>query len=138
MKTAQQALANWQGAAGTAATAWTAGINGYTGDWAGTTVAAYNNWVQGLSNAQAQGLWQSGIMQAGTAKWKSNSQAKAPNYQQGYTAGANNFGNAIQKIIAAEQSIVAGLPPRGTYTQNVARMTAFVGDLHALKGTLKG
>jgi hypothetical protein len=137
VKTAQQALARWQGAAGTAATDWAAGINGYTGDWAGVTVAAYNNWVSGLANAQAQGLWQSGVANAGTAKWKTNSQNKAANYTTGYTAGATAFGAAIQKIIAAEQNIVNSLPPRGSYAQNVARMTTFVDDMHALRGQLR-
>ena len=137
MKTAQQALANWTGAAGTAATDWSAGINGYTGDWATTTVNAYNAWVSGLANAQAQGLWQSGVQNAGTAKWKSNSIAKAANYTTGYSAGANNYSAAINKIIAAEQNIVNSLPPRGTYAQNVARMTTFVDDMHALRGQLR-
>jgi len=137
VKSAQQALQNWTNAAGTASTDWAAGINGYTGDWAGTTVAAYSNWVSGLANAQANGLWQAGIQNAGTAKWKANSQAKAANYTTGYSAGAGNFGAAIQKIIAAEQNIVNGLPPRGTYAQNVARMTSFVDDMHALRGQLR-
>ena len=137
MKTAAQAAQNWVNAAGTASTDWAAGINSYSGDWAGTTVAAYSNWVAGLANAQANGLWQSGVQNAGTAKWKTNSQAKAANYTTGYSAGAPAFTQAIGKIIAAEQNIVNSLPPRGSYAQNVARMTTFVDDMHALRGQLR-
>lgn len=136
MKTAQQALQNWQNSAGTAATNWQAGINGYTGDWAGTTVNAYQNWVSGLANAQANGNWQRGIQAAGTAGWKSAAQSKAANYSTGFTAGSGEYGAAIQKVMGALQNIVPALPPRGTYAQNVQRATALMDALHALKGQL--
>jgi hypothetical protein len=136
LKTAQQAFQNWQASAGQAAANWTAGINGYTGDWAGTTVNAYNNWVSGLANAQALGLWQRGVQSAGTAGWKSAAQSKAANYSTGFTAGATEYQQAIQKVIQAEQNIVPSLPPRGSYAENKLRATAFMDAMHALKGQL--
>lgn len=136
MKTAQQAAQNWVNSAGTAATNWQAGIQAYSGDWAGTTVNAYNNWVSGLANAQALGSWQAGVMAAGTNGWKSATQAKAANYSTGFTAGAAEQQQAITKIMNALQGIVPALPPRGTYSQNKARATALMDSLHALKGTL--
>jgi hypothetical protein len=136
VKTAAQALANWQASAGTAATNWQQGINNYNGDWAGATVGAYNNWVSGLANAQSQGLWQRGIQAAGTAGWKSASQAKAANYSTGFQAGSNEYQQAIGKVMGALQNIVPSLPPRGTYDQNKLRATALMDSLHALKGQL--
>lgn len=136
MKTAQQALANWQASAGTAATNWQQGINNYQGDWAGTTVNAYTNWVSGLANAQAQGLWQRGIQAAGTAGWKSAAQQKSANYSTGFQAGAGEYQQAIQKVMNALNSIVPSLPPRGTYDQNKLRATTLMDNLHALKGQL--
>lgn len=136
MKTAQQALQNWQNSAGQAATNWQAGINGYTGDWAGTTVNAYQNWVAGLANAQANGNWQRGIQAAGTAGWKSAAQAKASNYSTGFQAGSGEYQQAIQKVMGALGTIVPSLPPRGTYDQNKLRATALMDALHALKGQL--
>ena len=136
MKTAQQAAQNWVNSAGTAATNWAAGINNYNGDWAGTTVNSYQNWVSGLANAQAQGLWQSGVMAAGTAGWKSATQAKVANYSTGFTAGANEQSQAITKIMNALNGIVPAWPPRGTFAQNKQRSTALMDSLHALKGTL--
>ena len=136
MKTAQQAAQNWVNSAGTAAQNWQAGIQAYSGDWAGATVNSYQNWVSGLANAQAKGLWQAGIMAAGTSGWKSATQAKAANYSTGFTAGAAEQSQAITKIMNALGGIVPALPPRGTYAQNVQRATALMDSLHALKGTL--
>ena len=136
MKTAAQALQNWQNSAGQAATNWQAGINGYTGDWAGATVNAYQNWVQGLANAQAQGLWQRGVQAAGTQGWKSAAQSKAANYSTGFTAGSGEYQQAIGKVMNALQTIVPNLPARGTYQQNVLRSTTLMDQLHALKGQL--
>jgi hypothetical protein len=136
VKTAAQALANWQASAGAAATNYQAGINGYNGDWAGATVGAYNNWVAGLANAQANGNWQRGVQNAGTSGWKSASVAKVGNYSTGFSAGAGEYGNAIGKVMGALQNIVPSLPPRGTYDQNKLRATTLMDSLHALKGQL--
>jgi hypothetical protein len=136
VKTAAQAAAAWQASAGTAASNYQAGINGYNGDWAGTTVNAYNNWVSGLANAQANGLWQRGVQAAGTAGWKSAAQSKAANYSTGFTAGSGEYQQAIQKVMSALGTIVPALPPRGTYDQNKLRATTLMDSLHALKGQL--
>ena len=136
MKTAAQAASNWQASAGTAAANWTAGINNYNGDWAGVTANSYNNWVAGLANAQAQGSWQRGIQAAGTSGWKSASQAKAANYSTGFTAGSQEYTQAIGKVMNALSNIVPSLPPRGTYAENKLRATTLMDSLHALKGQL--
>lgn len=136
MKTAAQALQNWQSSAGTASANWQAGINNYNGDWAGATVGAYNNWVAGLANAQANGNWQRGVQAAGTTGWKAASQAKAANYSTGFSAGGNEYQQAIGKVMGALQNIVPSLPPRGTYDQNKLRATTLMDSLHALKGQL--
>jgi hypothetical protein len=136
VKTAAQAASNWQASAGQAAANWTAGINNYNGDWAGTTAGAYNNWVAGLANAQASGSWQRGIQNAGTNRWKSQSQAKAANYSTGFTAGSAEYTQAIGKVMGALQNIVPSLPPRGSYAENKLRATTLMDSLHALKGQL--
>jgi hypothetical protein len=136
VKTAAQASANWQASAGTAAANWTAGINNYNGDWAGVTAGSYNNWVAGLANAQAQGSWQRGIQNAGTARWKSNSQAKSANFSTGFTAGKTEYDQAIAKVMNALGNIVGSLPPRGSYAENKLRATTLMDSLHALKGQL--
>jgi hypothetical protein len=136
VKTAAQAASAWQASAGTAAANWTQGINNYNGDWAGATVGAYQNWVSGLANAQANGNWQRGVQSAGTSGWKAASQAKAANYSTGFTAGSQEYTQAIGKVMGALQNIVPSLPPRGTFDQNKLRATTLMDSLHALKGQL--
>ena len=136
MKTAAQAAQNWLNSAPVAATNWQAGIQAYTGDWAGVTVAAAPQWQAGLQQAFASGSWQAGIQAATTGGWKASTVAKAANYSTGFSAGAAEQSQAITKIMNALGGIVPALPPRGSYSQNKARATALMDALHALKGTL--
>lgn len=136
MKTAQQAAANWQASAGRAATAWQAGVEGYTGDWAGATVAQESVLLTNLQLAITQGRWRQGVLNTGTAGWKSATTAKASNFSTGFTAGAQRQAAAAQKIQQALSGIVPGLPPRGTFEQNKVRATTLMDALHALRGQL--
>lgn len=136
MKTADQAAQNWEASAGRAATAWSAGVGAYTGDWAGATTRQQSvmqtNWQQSVSS----GAWANGVNRVGTNGWKTATQAKSANFSTGFTAGASKQRASITKILAAEANIVGSLPPRGDYNQNKARATAVMDGLHALKGTL--
>jgi hypothetical protein len=134
VKTAQQAQANWTGSAGRAATDWAAGIQSYNGDWAAATVrqqaVMQTNWNASLAT------WASKVTAVGTAGWKSATERKAPNYAQGFQAGAGNYAIASGKIITALNSIVPSLPARGTYEQNKQRSLALMDALHGLRGQL--
>ena len=136
MKTAQQAAQNWIDSAGRATTAYDQGVQGYQGDWAGATVGQQATMLSNVTQAITSGRWAAGVNRRGTQGWKNATQAKKANYGTGFTAGAQAQAAAIQKIIAAEQSIVPGLPPRGDYSQNKNRATAFMDAMHALRGTL--
>ena len=136
MKTAQQAAANWIGSAGRAQTDWQAGVQGYSGDWAGATTRQQNVLLTNVTNAITSGQWAAGVNRVGTAGWKSRTLDKATNFATGFNAGAQRQASAIAKIIQAEINIVGALPPRGTYDQNKLRATAVMDGLHALKGTL--
>ena len=136
MKTAQQAAANWEQSAGRAATAYQQGVQSYQGDWAGATVAQEAALVQGFTQAVSRGDWRRGVSAVGTAGWKQRTEAKAPNYSQGFTAGAQRQAAAITKIMGALGTIVPNLPARGTYEQNKIRATTLMDALHAQKGQL--
>jgi len=136
MKTAQQAAANWAGSAGRAATAWTEGVNNFSGDWAGRTAAQQSVMQQNLNDAINSGRWSQGVQRVGTQGWKQATQSKASNYSTGFSAGASRQAASIAKILSAEANIVGSLPPRGTYEQNKLRATAVMDGLHSLKGTL--
>lgn len=136
MKSAQQAASNWQQSAGRAATAWTQGVQGYTGDWAGATTSQQAALVSNWNTAVQSGRWAQGVQRTGTQGWKTATEAKSSNYSTGFQAGAAKQSAAIAKIIAAEQNIVGSLPPRGTYEQNKVRATTFMDNMHALRGQL--
>jgi hypothetical protein len=135
-KTAQQSQQNWVGASSRAATAWTSGIQSTQKDQAGLAAAAQPLWLAGVQDAAANKRFANGVTRRGTAYWKSQSEAKSGNYVTGYAAGANNFGAAITKIVAAEANIVSALPPRGDINANLQRAQQLALALHQLKGTL--
>lgn len=136
MKTPQQAAQNWRDSQGRAATAWTEGVNGYNGDWAGSTVAQESVMLANVTQAVTSGRWRAGVLATGTGGWKAATTAKAPNYSQGFSAGANAQQAAIQKIMTSLAGIVPNLPARGTYEQNKVRATTLMDALHAQRGQL--
>ena len=136
MKSQQQALSNYTASAPRAATAWAEGIASTQKDQAGLAVAAIPRMVQGFNDAANSGRIAAGLQRGGTAYWKAQSQAKSGAFSLGIQNGANNFGVAIGKILAAEQQIVNSLGPRGDIMTNLQRSQQFALALHGLKGQL--
>lgn len=139
MKSAAQALANWQAASGRAQTEWVAGIQATTKDQAALAAAAQPTWLAGVQAAAASNAYANGVQRRGTGYWKSQSEAKAANYSTGYTAGGNNYSSAIGKLMQAMPGIVNALPPRGPAgsAQNLNRVTQLDQALHQQKGSFK-
>ena len=136
MKTAQQAQQNWTGSAGRAQTDWIAGVEAYSGDWAGATTRQQANMVTNWTQSIANGSWARGVQAIGTAGWKSRTTSKQANYGVGFQAGAQNYAVASQKIMQALGTIVPNLPQRGSYEQNKLRATSLMDALHGLRGQL--
>lgn len=136
MKTAQQAAANWAQSQGRAAQAWTEGVQGYNGDWAGATVAQESVALQNINAAFARGDWRRGVLNKGTAGWKQDTLASSSNYTNGFSKGAQAQAASAQKILAALGQIVPNLPARGDFNQNKIRSTSLMDAMHALKGQL--
>ena len=137
MKTAAQAQQNWQAASGRAQTQWVAGINATNKDQAALAAAAQPRWLQGVQDAAANNRFAAGVQRRGTQYWKQQSEAKASNYSQGYTAGAGNFGSAIGKLMSDMPNIVAALPPRGDINANLQRVQQLDLALHQNRGKYK-
>jgi hypothetical protein len=136
VKTAQQAAQNWLQSAGRAAADWQTGVEGYSGDWAGATTRQQAVMQQNLNTAINSGAWANGVNAVGTSGWKQRTVAKAPNFAQGFQAGAQRQAAASAKIMAALNNIVPNLPARGTYEQNKIRSTTLMDALHAQRGQL--
>lgn len=136
MKTAQQAAANWVNSQGRATQAYSDGVQGYTGDWAGATVRQEAALLSNVTQAITNGSWRNGVTNKGTQGWKSATEAKKANFGVGFSAGATAQAQAIGKIMNALGNIVPNLPARGTYEQNKVRATTLMDALHAQRGQL--
>jgi hypothetical protein len=136
MKTAQQAGSNWSGAASRATPNFVAGVQSTQKDQAALAVAQQSALVTNFNAAVQSGRWAAGVTRRGTAYWKQQTEAKASNYQQGYSAGANNYQAAAAKFMPAIAQGVASLPPRGDINQNLQRSNSLALYMHGLKGQL--
>lgn len=128
---------NWTASAPRATTNYTAGVDAYSGDWAGATTAQQavmqQNWLQSLSN----GTWAAGVNNTGTSGWKSATVAKQANYGTGFQAGASKYQQAAAKLQPFMASAVASLPARGDINANLQRSAALAMALHGQKGSFK-
>jgi hypothetical protein len=136
MKTAQQAQANWTGAASRATPAFVQGVQQTQKDQAALAVQQQAALLANFTQSVLDGRWAQGVTRRGTAYWKSQTEAKSTNYTQGYTAGANNYQAAAAKFMPAIAQGVASLPPRGDINQNLQRSNSLALYLHGLKGQL--
>lgn len=136
MKTAAQAAQAWQDSQARASQAYSDGVAGFTGDWAGATTAQESAMLQGVTQAVTQGRWRAGVQAVGTSGWKQATEAKKANYAVGFAAGGARQAAAMQKIMGALGNIVPNLPARGTFEQNKTRATTLMDALHAQRGQL--
>lgn len=128
--------ANWSGSQGRATQAYSDGVAGYSGDWAGATTRQQAVMQANLNDAINSGRWSRGVTNTGTSGWKSSTEAKKANYGTGFSAGAAHQAAASAKLYQALSTIVPSLPSRGTYEQNKTRSTTLMDALHAQRGQL--
>jgi hypothetical protein len=137
VKPASTWASNWSGSAGKATTNYTAGVDSFSGDWAGATTSQQavmqQNWLQSL----ASGAWAAGVNNTGTQGWKSATVAKQANYGVGFQAGASKYSQAAAKLQPFMASAVAALPPRGDITANLQRSNSLAMALHQNRGQFK-
>ena len=82
------------------------GVKNPKRDWETETLAAESNWKLGVDQAQAKGLFQKGIREAGTSKWQDKALKKGPTrFAEGvyiagpdYEKGFDRYHKAIQAV----------------------------------------
>lgn len=129
MASASDAATRWQQNFGAAGPRWAAGIQAVTVAPGQAAAAASDRYLTGVqANVQKfaakvaavpLGTWQQVSIQKGQGRLASGAQAGMPKYEA-----------AIAKVLAAEKSIIASLPPRGTVEQNIQRSSQFQLALH--------
>jgi predicted transcriptional regulator len=91
--------------------------------WLANVTAAANRWAQNVAAVTTQ-QWQTAYISKGL-----------PRVASGAQAAQANFATILGRIIAAEKTIVPGLPARGNIDANIARSAAFARAMNQLKGT---
>lgn len=129
MKSAAEAAQKWQQNFGAAGPAWSAGIEAVTVAPGQLAAAASDRYLMGVQqNVQK---FASKVAGVSLAQWKSASTTKGPSrLAQGATVGLPKYQAAITRVLDAEKSIIASLPPRGTVEQNIQRSAQFQLALH--------
>lgn len=119
--------------------------------WQQRTAASVNDYVQGINRvsqapgekAAAQADVYLANVQASINKWRRNVAAVslndwqnaaitlgAPRIATGVNAATEKTLRATERNFQNIDNALAGLPPRGTFEQNMARMNQFVTKLH--------
>lgn len=132
--TAASAAASWQTGFSGAGTRYTDGVNAVTvapGQLAAAQKNAY------LANVQANAnIWASKVAAVSLQDWKSAAaNVGAQRLATGATKGLPKMQRFMTAFIPVLSSTVDSLPARGSYDQNIARLTNYLGQLHAKKGT---
>lgn len=90
-------------------------------------------WVQNVTAAQQR--FASRVASVSLASWQQSAINKgAPRLASGAAASQDKFQQFANSFLPALSNIVSSLPPRGTFDQNVARLTQYIQSVHQLKG----
>lgn len=129
MPTAADAAQRWQTNFGAAGPRWAAGIQAVTTAPGIAAAAAQDRYLAGVT--ANVGKYASKVAAVPLQTWKDTSVSKGQGrLASGAQAGAPKFQQAIQRVLDAEKSIIAGLPPRGDINANIQRSSAFQLAMH--------
>lgn len=80
-------------------------------DWMAATVAAEDNYAEGVRAAQQKGLFKKGVEEAGTKKWQTAALLKGPGR---FAEGVSLAGPAYEKGFARYHKVIMAvdLPPK--------------------------
>lgn len=129
MASAADAAAKWQQNFGASGAAWAAGIDAVDVSPGQLAVAALPRYLAGVqANAQK---WATNTGRMSLQQWKDASKSKGQTrLSSGAAAGAAKYAAQIQKVLTAQQSIIAALPPRGDVNANIERSRQFQLAMH--------
>lgn len=131
MANAQEAGARWAQRMGASQDKWRAGVEGVTiapgqlaarqaDTWANNTIAAKPKWAANVASVSLQD-WRDAMLTKG-----------GPRIATGAAAAQGKFTDFMVFILPKIDQIKAGLPARGTFEQNLNRMTQFSQGMHAV------
>ncbi len=126
---AADAATRWQQNFGAAGPRWAAGIQSVTVAPGQLAAAASDRYLAGVQQNVQKFAQRSAAVPLQT--WKDISVSKGQSrLAGGAQAGLAKYQAAIEKVLTAQRSIIAGLPPRGTVEQNIQRSSMFQLQMH--------
>lgn len=126
---AAEAAQAWQTGFGGAGAKWAAGIESVTVAPGTLAAAAQARYLAGVQ--QSANKWSSRVASVTLAQWKQQAVSKGQSrLAGGAQAGMAKYQARIAAVLDAEKSIIAGLPPRGSVEQNIARSSQFQLAMH--------
>ena len=129
MPSAAAVAEKWKNNFGAAGAAWAAGIDSVQVAPGVAAAAAADRYVSGVTSNVSK--WSSRVAGVSLQSWKDTSKAKGQSrLATGAQAGLGKYQTQIQRVLDAEKTIIAGLPPRGTVAENIARSSAFQLAMH--------
>jgi hypothetical protein len=130
---ATDAAAAWVSGMGAAGPKYTAGVNAVRTAPGTLAAASAALWAQNVAAAQAK--FAKNVGAVSLQAWQNAAATKgAPRLASGATAAQPKMQAFMTNFIPALTNIVNGLPQRGTFEQNVNRLTSYVNALHQQKG----
>lgn len=126
---------NWVNAAGSAQTAFVAGVEGTSIDPTQAAIAAEGALLSNFAQSVQSGRWRRNLAAVGKAGWQAATVAKANNYATGIQAGRTAYEQSMSTWLPIIQQTAAQVRqmPSGTLQQNLARANAFATALYNRK-----
>lgn len=140
IRTASQAVDNWNTRAGAAQTFWQSQANSAAWKTYAGSAQAESNYATGVQQAVAKKSRAAGVNASSDETWKAGINANVGRYGQGITASKSKFSAAITPILTDISNAVKAMPPRGPRGSDVnisQRGTAIQKALTAKRGTYK-
>lgn len=131
---ASDAAQNWVSAMQNAGTKYTAGVNAVKTAPGAAAAAAAPKWAANV--AAAQGKFAANSSAVSLSSWQQDAINKgAPRLATGATNAQPKMQAFMTKFLPNLSNIVGGLPARGSYDQNINRLTSYLNAVHSTKGT---
>ena len=128
--TPQESTTKWQQRTVAAVPEYVAGVNRLQGSSPGELAAAQSDaYIQGVT--QAFNKWKRNVQSVSLAEWKDRAaNIGGPRIAAGVNAAQEKTLRATERNFQNIDNALAGLPARGSFEANIARMTQFVTRLH--------
>ena len=133
---ASTAAERWASNFGSSGQRYTDGINSVTVAPGQLAAAQKNAYVNGVT--QNANIWAANVAKVDLGTWKAAATGVgAGRLSSGADKGKAKMQQFMSAFIPQLDSVVSGLPPRGSFDQNIARFTTFAQQLHAKKGQFR-